>query len=149
MGKKGTSLVELIAVIVIMGIIASISTVTVVNVIARQRENATIVSLNSIYETAKGLLITVETGSYDENITVVDDDFCYISITTMIDSGIIDGKDYKPVGPEIYFCYNMNISFVEITDSTVSENVPESTSNTVVNKLEVTFDFVKDKFKKA
>ena len=49
MGKKGASLVELIAVIVIMGVIAGIAVGTVTVVIARQRKNATINSLNNIY----------------------------------------------------------------------------------------------------
>ena len=146
MNKKGASLVELIAVIVIMGVIASIATLTISSVINRQRRNATINSLNGIYETAKGLLIQVETGTYDENITLIDDDFCYISLSTMLDEGIIDGSDYRANGDEIYFCYDFNDSFVIITADSVSNNRPDSTGSTIVNSVMVTFDFQSNKF---
>ena len=147
MNKKGTSLVELIAVLIIMGLIAGITTVTVVAVVARQRKNSVVTSLNNIYESAKVLLVQVETSSYDENITLVDNDFCYISLTTLIDSGNVDGENYKPIGNEIYFCYNMHDSFVNITSSTISDNIPESTGNATVDNVLVTFDYSKDKFK--
>ena len=149
MNKKGTSLVELIAVIVIMGVIASIATVTVVNVIDRQRKNTTINTLNNIYGTAKEMLYLVENASYDENITVVDEHFCYISISTMLDAGIIDGNDYRPVGNEIFFCYNMNETWVAITDESPLSSKPESTGDTEVNKVNVSFDFNDNRFIKA
>ena len=144
--KKGTSLVEVITVIIIMGVIATITTAVVVSVIARQKRNATINALNNIYETTKGLLIQVEAGDYDDNITLVDDDFCYISLTTLIDSGNVDGKDYKPVGQEVYFCYDMNIAFVVITDGSFTKVKPSSTGSTTVNEILVTFSYEKDKF---
>ena len=146
MNKKGASLVELIAVIVIMGIIASIAGVTVTVVVSRQRKNATINALNNIYDSAKGLLLPVETGNYDENITLIDDDFCYISLTTLIDSGNVDGEDYKPVGNEIYFCYDMNNPFVVITDGTITKAKPSSTGSSTVNQVLVTFNYSTNKF---
>lgn len=146
MGKKGASLVELIAVIVIMGVIAGIAVGTVTVVIARQRKNATINSLNNIYESARALLVQVETSSYDEHITLIDDDFCYISLTTLIESGNVDGNKYKPIGNEIYFCYNMHDAFVEITNSAVTKTIPESTASTTVNEILVTFSYASNKF---
>ena len=144
--KKGASLVELIAVIVIMGVIAGIATLTVTAVISRQRKNATVSALNDIYNSTKGLLIQVETGSYDENITLVDDDFCYISLTTLIDSGNVDGKDYKSITNEVYFCYNMNASWVVITDGAVTKIKPESAGTANINQVDITFDYTIDKF---
>ena len=146
MNKKGTSLVELIAVIVIMGIISGIAALTVTNVIARQRKNSVINGLNNIYESARVLLVQVETSSYDENISLIDDDFCYISLTTLIDSGNVDGENYRPVGNEIYFCYDMNDSFVIITDSTITKTIPNSTGSSNVNGVLVTFSYSKNKF---
>ena len=146
LNKKGTSLVELIAVIVIMGIIASITTVTVISVLGRQKKNATITSLNNIYSSAKALLVQVETSSYDENITLIDNDFCYISLTTLIDSGNVDGKEYKPVGNEVYFCYDMHDCFVEITDGAVSKTIPTTADTTTVNDVLVTFSYESNKF---
>ena len=146
MNKKGTSLVELIAVIVIMGIISSIGAVTVVSIIARQRKNATISSLKNIYETAKGLLVQVEAGSYDENIVFIDDDFCYISLTSMIDNGAVDGEKYRPTGNEVYFCYDMHEPFVIITNETINKVKPESTGSTTINQVLVTYSYSKDSF---
>ena len=147
--KKGSSLVELIAVIVIMGIIAAIAIPTTVVLINRQRKNAVINSLNEIYASTRGLLIQVETTSYDPNITLVDDDFCYISLTTLIDSGNVDGSTYKPIGDEIYFCYNMHDSWVVITSGDIAKTKPTSTGSTTVNQVIVTFNFETDKFKTA
>lgn len=144
--KNGTSLVELIAVIVIMGIVASIGTVTTIAVIKRQKRNATINSLNSIYKSARGLLVQIDTSSYDERISFIDDDFAYISLSTMIDEGIIDGERYRAIGNEVYFCYNFHDIYVQIGNGTLSKEVPSSTGDTVVNDLNVTFSFEKDLF---
>ena len=148
MNKKGASIVELIAVIIVMGIIASISTVVVIAVINRQRVNATLSSLNNIYESTKGSLVLVETGNYDENIIIIDNNFAYISLTTLIESGSIDGKDYKPEDNEIYFCYDMHNTWVLI-DNTISTNKPNSTNVSLVNEINVTFDYETDKFIKV
>lgn len=144
--KKGTSLVELIAVIVILGIIASITTIVAINVIHRQKKNATITSLNDTYRSAQDLLCLVETTSYDEIITVVDNDFCYVSLTTMIETGRIRGNSYIPQGPEVYFCYDMNEAFVVITDGTVTKEKPESTGTTLINGLNVSFNYESNSF---
>ena len=149
MNKKGASLVELIAIIVIMGIIAGISAVTISTVIDRQRKNSTVTALNNIYESAKSLLVQVETASYDENITVVDEEFCYISLTTLIDSGNVDGKDYKPENNEIFFCYDMHDAFVVIDNLAPNKIKPSSTGSANVNKVLISFSFEKDKFVSA
>ena len=146
MNKKGTSLVELIAVIVIMGIIASISTVTVVTVIHRQRKNAAISSLNTIYRSAKALLVQVETGNYDENIIVVEEDYCYISLTVLIDTGSVDGVNYKPTENEIYYCYDYHSSWVIISNNAPTNTIPAQTGVALVNGVSITFDFTNDKF---
>ena len=146
MNKRGTSLVELIAVIVIMGVIASITTLTVISVVDRQRKNATLNSLNEIYSSTKSLLVQVETDSYDPNITLVDDDFCYISLTTLIESGNVDGDNFKPENSEVYFCYNFNSCWAVITEGDVEKNKPDSTGNAIVNNLAVTFNYSTDRF---
>lgn len=150
MNKKGTSLVELIAVIVIMGVIASISAVTIVTVIDRQRRNATIGTLNNIYGTAKEMLYLVVNAEYDENITVNDDKtFCFISLNTMLDASIIDGNDYRANDGDIYYCFDMNETWVVIGNDTPTNSKPSSTNTIFINKVNVTFDFSIDKFKKA
>ena len=147
MNKKGASLVELIAVIVIMGIVASISTVTVVTLINRQKKNVTVNSLNSIYKTAKDTLNQSKTGSDDGEIVVVDDSFCYTSLTTLIDKGIIEGDNFKPQNNEIYFCHGVDNFWVEITNSTPSQTEPSSTGTAIVNGIEVTYNYSSGKFK--
>lgn len=148
MNKKGTSLVELIAVIVIMGVIASIASVTIINVIDRQRRNTTVNTLNNIYGTAKEMLYLVTNADYDENITVNDDKtFCYISLNTMLDAGIIDGNSYRVENGDVYFCYNMTETWVVIGNDTPTNSKPTSTDSIIINKVNVTFDFLIDKFK--
>lgn len=56
LNKKGTSLVELIAVIVIMGIIAGIAVPVTIAVINRQKKNAAIKSAENCYAAAETVL---------------------------------------------------------------------------------------------
>ena len=60
LNKKGTSLVELIAVIVIMGIIAGIAIPTTIAVINRQKKNAAEKSVGSVISTLKNLILEVQ-----------------------------------------------------------------------------------------
>lgn len=144
--KRGASLVELIAVILILGIIAAIAVPTVLSVIDRQKKNAIINSLNGIYKSAKDLLVQVATESYDPNITLIDEDFCYISLTTLIESGNVDGNKYKPTNGEVYFCYNFDSSWVAITEGGVAKEKPSSAGTARVNELDVSFDYTSDEF---
>jgi len=57
LNKKGTSLVELIAVIVIMGIIAGIAIPTTIAVINRQKKNSALKSCDNILAAAKNVLL--------------------------------------------------------------------------------------------
>jgi prepilin-type N-terminal cleavage/methylation domain-containing protein len=150
MNKRGTSLVELIAVIAIMGVIASIATFTVIAVIDRQRKNATINALDNIYGTAKEMLYLVGNADYDDNIVVNDDmSFCYISFNTMIDEGVIDGKDYRISNGDILFCYNMSETWATIGTDNISSTKPTSTGTVIVNNVSVTFNYSKNRFASA
>ncbi len=147
--KKGTSLVELIAVIVIMGIIAGIAVPVTIAVVNRQKANSVLASLETIFRTAKNELSQATTDIYDDNISTIDNDFYYISLTTMIDSGMVDGEDYLPIGDEIYFCYDETNFFVQITSNSVSKIRPTSTGTSTVKSIDVTYDFTNNKFIKA
>ncbi len=147
--KKGTSLVELIAVVVIMGIIAGIAVPTTIAVINRQKVNSVLASLESIYRSAKNELSQVSTGIFDDCITVINDSFYYISLTTLLDNGMVDGEKYRPVGSDIYFCFDESIYFVQITSSSVSTSKPTTTGSTVVDGVNVTYDCTNNKFIKA
>ena len=149
MGKRGTSIVELIAVIVIMGIIAGIAVPVTIVLVNRQRKNATIASLNNVYEMAKDLLFQVQTGSYDENIYLVDENFCYLSLTTIVENHLIDGENYAPQGAEIYFCYDFNEPYVIITDGGVTAGKPTTTGSALVHDVNVTFSYDTNKFVSA
>ena len=144
--KKGITLVETIAVIIIIGIIASVTAITITTIINRQRKNATINSLNNILSSARALLLQVKTDDYDSNITIVDEDFCYISLTTLIDSGNVDGSSYKPTGDEIYFCYDMSECYCVITSGEISKGKPTETSSTTINKVLITYSYNDKKF---
>ena len=148
MDKRGASLVELIAVIVIMGIVASIGTVTTILIINRQRKNVTVHSLNDIYKTAKNLLYQAQMEARIELVIVVSDDFCYVTLTDMVDGHAIDGEHFKPVDNEVYFCYYGEETWVVIGE-TPTTTKPTSTNNSTINSIEVTFDYTKDAFKKV
>ena len=60
LNKKGTSLVELIAVIVIMGIIAGIAIPTTIAVINRQKKNTAVKSVESLVSTIKNVLLEAQ-----------------------------------------------------------------------------------------
>ena len=78
--KKGTSLVELIAVIVIMGIIAGIAIPTTIAVINRQKKNAAVKSVESLVSTMKNVLL--EAQAYQTGTTGVTLSATYGSGTT-------------------------------------------------------------------
>ncbi len=147
--KRGMSLVEVISVIVIMGIIASVASVSAIAVINRQRKNAVVSSLDSIYRTAKNELLQASIDNDSEYVINVDDEFFYMSLTDLIDSGLIDGEKYRPLENEVYFCFDKEIFFVLITSSTISQTIPDSTGEAVVNDVRVTFDYANNRFKRA
>ena len=72
LNKKGTSLVELIAVIVIMGIIAGIAIPTTIAVINRQKKNSALKSAENVFAAAKNVLLEASangTGQFGTNVT--------------------------------------------------------------------------------
>ena len=148
MDKKGLSIVEIIAVVAIMGIVAGIGSVSAIAIVNRQRKNATISSLNEIYKQAKSILYQAQMESGIEAVTVVSDEFCYATLTDMIDSKLIDGEKYRSTDNEIYFCYYGEETWVVI-GATPTTSKPTSTNNATVNNILVTFDFNKDTFKRA
>ena len=149
MNNKGMSLVEIMAVIVIMGIVASIGVVSAVAVIDRQRKNSVVNALNNIYGTAKDMLLQTKYTTYEDYIVIIDDGFCYLTLTDMVEHGAVDRVDYEPAGNEIFFCYDMDESWwVEVCND-VSSSKPTSTGETIVQGVSVTFDYTSGKFKKA
>lgn len=149
--KKGTSLVELIAVIVIMGIIAAIAVPTTIGVINRQKKNAAVTSINSTYHMAKNMLATMETDAYEDCITMLEDDFGYTSYETLISTGYIDAGGETLDGDDIYFIYNTQ-AFAVIISATAPSTTAMPTSNsssTKVGGISVYWDKDLDQFRAA
>ena len=69
LNKKGTSLVELIAVIVIMGIIAGIAIPTTIAVINRQKKNSATKSAKNVLESAKTILLEASANGAASGVT--------------------------------------------------------------------------------
>lgn len=87
LNKKGTSLVELIAVIVIMGIIAGIAIPTTIAVINRQKKNAATKSADNVFASAKNVLLEASANPGSALIVT--------GATATADNGVIkDGNDY-------------------------------------------------------
>lgn len=149
MGKKGASLVELIAVIVIMGIIAGIGTVSAMEIINRQKRNKVFGELNSIYRTAKGILFQTTVGDNDDLLHNIDDDFYYLKLSDMVDNAYVEGKVENTGEAEVYFCFDLEETFVIITSGNISKGKPTTTGSTIINEVSVTFSFSENKFIRA
>lgn len=78
--KKGVTLVELLAVVVILGIIAAIAVPTIGGLIARQQEKADVATLQNVVDSAKLYALAEE-----------DNEF----LLSALDSEYIDLSDYK------------------------------------------------------
>ena len=97
LNKKGTSLVELIAVIIIMGIIAGIAVPTTIAVINRQRKNAAKSSAEATFTAAKDVLMEA-VGASDASIVsgrihVTGDnpvDGFYITVADLVSKGELE-----------------------------------------------------------
>lgn len=146
MGKKGASLVELIAVIVIMGIVASIGTVSAIAIIDRQKKNKTLGELDNIYGTAKGILFQTTVGDNDDLLHNIDDDFFYLKLSDMVNNAYIEGRIENTGESEIYFCYDSNETFVVITSGNITKDKPISTGSTIINGISVSFNYSTGKF---
>lgn len=114
--KKGSSIIELLAVLLIMGLIAAIAIPTTIGAINRNKKNAAKHSLNSVYESAQTLLSQTATDDYSETIVKVNDYFYYVSLTALIDAGEVKGHSYYPQDNEVFFCYNKNIYAIYASD---------------------------------
>ena len=123
LNKKGTSLVELIAVIVIMGIIAGIAIPTTIAVINRQKKNAAVKSAQNVVDAAKSVLLEASTGQEISYVDAdVDDDGNHTYSTTAADlaenseiekdpSGTVGSGDDAEVG-------TMTITYVVPSEGT-------------------------------
>ena len=146
MDKRGTSIIELMAIIVIMGIIAGIGTVSAIAIINRQRKNKVIGELNSIYRTAKGILFQTTVGDNDDLLHNIDDDFYYLKLSDMVENAYIEGRVENTGEAEVYFCFDTNETFVIITSGNITKGKPTSTGSTTINDELITFDYDENKF---
>ena len=106
LNKKGTSLVELIAVIIIMGIIAGIAVPTTIAVINRQRKNAAKSSAEAMFTSSKEVLMeAVGTGS----TSIVSGDYTsgsgdaatagyFVTIDFLVSSGELEKNPIQTAG---------------------------------------------------
>ena len=97
LNKKGTSLVELIAVIVIMGIIAGIAVPVTIAVINRQKKNAAAKSAEAVVSTIKQLtqeLISKASTSIVIQLAYTTEGNVPNTATVTIDSGTADTTSY-------------------------------------------------------
>ena len=101
LNKKGTSLVELIAVIVIMGIIAGIAVPVTIAVINRQKKNAAIKSAENCYAAAETVLtealatgITGTLNGYVTKTTVSNEDYYNVTSEALETKGDIKSDPF-------------------------------------------------------
>lgn len=94
--KKGFTLVELLAVIVILSIIALIAVPGVFNAIEASRQKANVVQEKIIINAAKSYVaeLTTPLMKLDEEGNAITH---YITVTTLLDSEYIDGDDVESI----------------------------------------------------
>ncbi|MCR5462216.1 MAG: prepilin-type N-terminal cleavage/methylation domain-containing protein [bacterium] len=113
LNKKGTSLVELIAVIVIMGIIAGIAIPTTIAVINRQKKNAAVKSAETVFNAAKSVLLEASTGQTIGYVTKDTTDTTvtkYSTTSALLASNSEIEKDPGDTGSVMTIYYNVPTS---------------------------------------
>ena len=135
--KKGTSLVELIAVIVIMGIIAGIAIPTTIAVINRQKKNAATKTAENVYKAAQTLLLEAQSGGAAVAGTAAGDSehggcTFYTTAAMMVSSGDLDSNPVDNDGAyEIRIDGNNKFTIAQTTltinSITVNVNTNEDT----------------------
>ncbi len=108
LNKKGTSLVELIAVIVIMGIIAAIAIPTTIGVINRQKEKAAVESANGVIAAAKTVLLEAYAGTTVECVgkVTIDTKEAWFTTNGLLKASGDLGTVKVETGKEIYVLYD-------------------------------------------
>ena len=141
LNKKGTSLVELIAVIVIMGIIAGIAIPTTIAVINRQKRNAALKSAQAVFDAAKSALLEASTG---ESISYVDaEDGGYKTTSTALANASEIEKD-----PSDTDCV-MTIHYVLGTSTDPAYYYASFTDDYTINGIGIAWDSTKKELKLA
>lgn len=140
--KKGTSLTELIAVIVIMGVIAAVAVPSTISVINRQKRKTVINTQNEIYASAQILLnACIAQSNEDEDVVFSKNGFYYTSQSIMIATGNLDAKGYTITDKEIYYLYNdsSDIRYAVFIGDDVPDAMPSTSSETTTMRDQTIF----------
>ena len=137
LNKKGTSLVELIAVIVIMGIIAGIAIPTTIAVINRQKKNAAVKSAETVFSAAKSVLLEASAGEsigYVTKATPEDGSTTYTTTSTLLATNSEIEKDPSDGNGAMTIVYT-----IPANGQNASYSV-SFTANYKINGVGITFD---------
>lgn len=93
--KRGVTLVELLAVIIILAIITAIAVPTIGNLIERQRRNAAEASWSSVEEAARLYAVDLEAGDVFSVTDLVSGNYLSVSIVLM--AGTAEGVELTEV----------------------------------------------------
>ena len=127
LNKKGTSLVELIAVIIIMGIIAGIAIPTTIAVINRQKRNAAKSSAQNVYSAAQTALLEAATGETVDGVEADEREDIAIYKTTV--SALVENGELEK-NP-----FSTDVEFVLWTDGAKKNKVEPTGESFVVNTI--------------
>jgi len=91
-GKKGFTLVELLAVIVVLGIVMVLATTTVLPLMQKSQKSALATEANSLVEAASQVVSLVSIGEYDgtyngKTASDYSDGYCF-TVTDLVNAGL-------------------------------------------------------------
>jgi type IV pilus assembly protein PilA len=117
--KKGVTLVELLAVVVILGIIAAIAVPTIGGLIARQRDNAAKQTYQTIVQQARLYAVEESTGTF--------------TLDDLLDSEFVSLTDYEVLG----VAANATHIQIVVSGNTVTISILAPATGLVLNGVEM------------
>lgn len=129
LNKKGTSLVELLAVIVIMGIIAAIAVPSVGALISNSKKNAAVQSANVVLSSAKTALMAAQaSGASDEYVTKVGNLDVYWTTNVELKEGKFIESDPFDSGVTVYFVLSGGTVYIQSAEPSAAVTVNVTTA---------------------
>lgn len=111
--KKGFTLVELLAVIVVLGIVTVIGATTVLPLVGKSQKNALLTEANELAESASQAVSLISINSYTDAYTKYDNGYCF-TVQNLVDAGLWKKKDTTGYAGMVYVTKSNNVYTYEV-----------------------------------